>query len=63
MMDVIDVLVQELDGKVEQLKDALASGRSASFEEYKHMCGEIRGLLTARGYALDLKQRMENSNE
>jgi len=62
-MDVIDVLVQELDGKVEQLKDALASGRSASFEEYKHMCGEIRGLLTARGYALDLKQRMENSNE
>jgi hypothetical protein len=63
MMDAIDVLIQELDGKVEQLKDALASGRSASFEEYKHMCGEIRGLLTARGYALDLKQRMENSNE
>jgi hypothetical protein len=63
MMDAMDVLIQELDGKVEQLKDALASGRSASFEEYKHMCGEIRGLLTARGYALDLKQRMENSNE
>lgn len=62
-MDAMDVLIQELDGKVEQLKDALASGRSASFEEYKHMCGEIRGLLTARGYALDLKQRMENSNE
>ena len=63
MMDAMDVLIQELDGKVEQLKDALAPGRSASFEEYKHMCGEIRGLLTARGYALDLKQRMENSNE
>jgi hypothetical protein len=63
MMDAMDALVNELDSKIEQLKEALASGRSASLEEYKHMCGEIRGLLTARGYALDLKQRMENSDE
>jgi hypothetical protein len=63
MMDAIEALIIELDGKIEQLKEALASGRSASYEEYRHMCGEIRGLLTARGYALDLKQRMENSDE
>ena len=62
-MDAFDVIVQQIDEKVTQLKDFLAEGRSDSFEEYKKVCGEIKGLLTARGYALDLKQRMENSDE
>jgi hypothetical protein len=26
------------------------------------VCGEVRGLLTARGYILDLKQNLENSD-
>jgi len=29
-MDAIEALIIELDGKIEQLKEALASGRSAS---------------------------------
>ena len=62
-MDVIDVLVKQSDEKVAQLRDYLAEGRAESFEEYKKLCGEIRGLLTARGYALDLKQRLENSDD
>jgi hypothetical protein len=59
----LDVLVMNLDEKIQQLQDYTASGRAASFEEYKGTCGEIRGLLTARGYVLDLKQRMENSDD
>ena len=62
-MDAFDVIVQQIDEKVTQLKDFLSEGRSDSFEEYKKVCGEIKGLLIARGYALDLKQRMENSDE
>jgi hypothetical protein len=62
-MDAFDVIVQQIDEKVTQLKDFLSEGRSESFEEYKKVCGEIKGLLTARGYTLDLKQRMENSDE
>lgn len=62
-MNVLDVLIQQLDEKVLQLQDALATGRVETFEEYKKVCGEIRGLLTARGYALDLKQHMEKSDE
>jgi hypothetical protein len=58
-----DVLVIQLDEKIQQLQDYTASGRAASFEEYKGTCGEIRGLLIARGYVLDLKQRMENSDD
>jgi hypothetical protein len=62
-MDVIDVLVGQADDKVTQLKDYLAEGKAESYEEYKRICGEIKGLLTARGYALDLKQRLEQSDE
>ena len=62
-MDVIDVLVKQSDEKVAQLRDYLAEGRAESFEEYKKLCGEIKGLLTVRGYALDLQQTMENSDD
>jgi len=41
----------------------VSNGNVDDFNEYKKLCGEIRGLLTARGYTLDLKQRMENSDE
>jgi hypothetical protein len=51
MMDIIEVLVKQSDEKVAQLRDYLAEGRAESFEEYKKLCGEIKGLLTVRGYA------------
>ena len=62
-MDVIDVLVKQSDEKIAQLRDYLAEGRAETFEEYKKLCGEIKGLLTVRGYALDLQQTMENSDD
>ena len=62
-MDVIDVLVKQSDEKIAQLRDYLAEGRAESFEEYKKLCGEIKGLLTVRGYALDLQQTMENMDD
>jgi len=63
MMDAFEVLVQQADEKIEQLKDYLAEGKAQSFEDYKKLCGEIRGLLIMRGYTLDLKQRMENADD
>jgi hypothetical protein len=62
-MNAFEVLIQQADEKVEQLRDYLADGKAESFEEYKKLCGEIRGLLIMRGYTLDLKQRLENSDE
>ena len=62
-MDAFDVLISEITEKVEQLQEFLAQGRAESYEEYKKVCGEIKGLLIARGSALDLKQRMEQSDE
>ena len=62
-MDAMDVLVQQADEKISSLKDWIAEGRAESFEEYKKLCGEIRGLLIARGYVLDLKDKLENSDD
>tara|TARA_R110000868_G_scaffold142599_1_gene360045 strand:+ start:1695 stop:1886 length:192 start_codon:yes stop_codon:yes gene_type:complete len=63
MMNAFEVLVQQADEKIEQLKEYLAEGKAESFEEYKKLCGEIRGLLIMRGYTLDLKQRLETMDD
>lgn len=62
-MNAFEVLIQQADEKLEQLKEYLAEGKADSFEDYKKLCGEIRGLLIMRGYTLDLKQRMETSDD
>lgn len=62
-MTELEVIIKQLDDKIAQLKDAVVVGNFEKFEDYKKSCGEIRGLLIARGYVLDLKDKMENSDE
>jgi len=62
-MNAFEILIQQADEKIGQLKDFLAEGKAESFEDYKKLCGEVRGLLIMRGYTLDLKQRLENSDD
>ena len=62
-MDAFDVLIQQTDEKVTQLKNFLADGGAESFEEYKRLCGEARGLLIAKELTITLKDKMENSDD
>jgi len=62
-MTEFELLLKHIDDKTTQLKDSVILGNYEKFEDYKKTCGEIRGLLLARGYVLDLKDRMENSDE
>lgn len=62
-MNAFEILIQQADEKIDQLKDFLAEGKAESFEDYKKLCGEVRGLLIMRGYTLDLKQRLETSDD
>jgi hypothetical protein len=48
-MTGIELLIKQADEKVEQLKEALATGSAKDYEEYRAMCGEIK--------------RMENSDD
>lgn len=62
-MNAFEVLVEQTDEKITDLKEYLAAGRAGTLEEYKSICGEIKGLLIARGYALDLKQKLEFADD
>jgi hypothetical protein len=62
-MDASDVLVQTLDKEVTGKRDWIASGQAKDYADYQRICGEIHGLLIARQEILDLKQKMENSDE
>ena len=62
-LTVFDVLSKEADEKVDQLKEFLASGGAKSFEEYKGICGEIKGLLIMKQRTKDLQHTVENSDE
>jgi uncharacterized protein YaaR (DUF327 family) len=62
-MTELDVLVKQLDDKIAQLKESVILGNYEKFEEYKKTCGEIRGLLISRGYVLDLKDKLEISDD
>ena len=62
-MTELELLIKQLDEKTSQLKEAVILGNYDKFEDYKRSCGEIRGLLIARGYVLDLKDKLEKSDE
>jgi hypothetical protein len=62
-MTELEILIKQLDEKTSQLKEAVILGNYENFEDYKRSCGEIRGLLIARGYVLDLKDKLEKSDE
>jgi len=62
-MTGLEVLLKQLDEKVQQLQDSIVNGNLEDYADYKKLCGEVRGLLTARGYVLDLKDRLEKSDE
>jgi hypothetical protein len=62
-MDITDALVQNLDKEITGKRDWIASGQAKDFSDYQRMCGEIHGLLIARQEIIDLKQKMENSDE
>jgi len=59
----LDVLVKQLDDKISQIQDALGNGSAKDFEEYRAMCGEIKGLLTARLNIKDLQQRAKEYDD
>ena len=61
-MTGLELLVKHLDEKIEQLKESVVIG-NLDHVQYQKLCGEIRGLLLAKGYVLDLKDKLENTDE
>jgi len=59
----LQLLTDKLDDRVLQLQEAIADGNAADFASYKHMCGEVKGLLSARAHIKDLQERMTNNDD
>jgi hypothetical protein len=63
MDNTLEVLLKQYKDKRMQITDAIADGAAKDYAEYRAMCGEIRGLLTAERYVNDLAKHMETSDE
>ena len=62
-MDALDALVDMLGKDVTAKREWVGSGQAKDYAEYQRICGEIKGLLSARQEALDLKRKMEHSDD
>ena len=60
-------LLSHIANEIERLRAEqtfhLANGRAADIEEYRSICGVIRGLNLAENIINDLVQRMEKSDD
>jgi hypothetical protein len=59
----LKLLASKIDDKVSQLQMSLADGKADDYAEYKKMCGEVKGLLTARLFITDLQERVINNDD
>ena len=57
------LIVKEIDKMREEQVAYLAASRADTYDEYKKICGVIRGLSLAETMINDLVQRMEHSDE
>jgi hypothetical protein len=61
-LDYLEYLLKEYIDRMDFLKGGLAQGNIPTMEEYRYVCGQIRGLEAACATIQDLKQRTENSD-
>ena len=59
----LEYLLHEYKERIAMLTEALARNNVANMEDYRYICGQLRGLEAACGIIKDLQQRMENSDE
>lgn len=62
-MNALEWLIQQINDEVELRNSAICHGKADSFDEYKRLCGEARGLLIAKELTITLKDKMENSDD
>jgi hypothetical protein len=61
--EYLKLLSNKIEDKILQLQETIGDGNVADFSEYKKMCGEIKGLLTARSYIEDLHERFKKDDD
>jgi hypothetical protein len=62
-MGVLEALRDKLRADMNNFTDDLANGQCSSFEQYKELCGVIRGLAYAERHLIDLAENIEKAND
>ena len=62
-MGFAEAIKNRLRVDMNNFTDDLANGQCTSFEQYKELCGVIRGLATAERMLLDLADQLEHSDD
>ena len=62
-MDFITAFRTKIRTDMNNFTDDLANGQCTSFEQYKELCGVIRGLAFAERHLLDLAETMKEDND
>ena len=62
-MSVFQALREKLRADMNNFTDDLANGQCTSFEQYKELCGVIRGLAYAERHLIDLAENIEKAND
>lgn len=60
---VLNHVIEELKELKHDKAMFIADGRAADYAEYRHVCGQIRGLALAEQLCKDLVQRLERDDE
>lgn len=60
---IYDALLAEFKNRMTPIAEAIARGNCQTLEEYRYLCGQLRGLEAASGIIADLRQRMETIDD
>ena len=63
MEKTLEILLEQIRLKRQQIVEAVSTSAAKDYAEYQKLCGEIRGLSMAEGYILDLAKQMEFSDD
>jgi hypothetical protein len=63
MITVLDAVAEKLNASIEALEQTLSRCGCKSYDEYRHVCGQIQGLRTALSIQEDLLRVQEENDE
>ena len=63
MKTVFGVLDERFEYQIGKLKNYVLDGKCKDFAEYRHECGQIRGLMTAQRDTRDLAKKQMDADD
>lgn len=60
---ILELLASKLEDRKKQLSEFLCDGGAKTFDEYKSLCGEIRGLATAQMEIKDFVRKLKELDD